>query len=64
MTREKLPQEWLMARDSNTWTMLRKKEKKVVDKAIKDYEEYLKEYFESSEYDDEGEEFLDGELPF
>ena len=42
----------------------RKKEKKVVDKAIKDYEEYLKEYFESSEYDDEGEEFLDGELPF
>ena len=29
MTREKLQQEWLMARDSHTWTMLRKKEKKV-----------------------------------
>ena len=29
MTREKLQQEWLTARDSHTWTMLRKKEKKV-----------------------------------
>lgn len=42
----------------------KKKEKKVVDKAMKEYEEYLKEYFESPEFDDEDEEFFDGELPF
>ena len=40
----------------------RKKEKKVRDKAMKEYEEYLKEYFELSEFDDE--EFFDEELPF
>ena len=42
----------------------RKKEKKAVDKAMKEYEKYLKEYFESPEFDDEDEEFFDGELPF
>lgn len=40
----------------------RKKEKKVIDKAMKEYEEYLKEYFESYELEDE--EFFDEELPF
>lgn len=38
----------------------RKKEKKLVDKAIKEYEEYLEEYFESFE----DEEYGDEELPF
>jgi len=42
----------------------RKKEKKVVDKAMKEYEEYLKEYFEYPEFDEDEEEFFDGELPF
>ena len=42
----------------------RKKEKKVVVKAMKEYEEYLKEYFESPEFDDKDGEFFDGELPF
>lgn len=40
----------------------RKKEKKIVEKALKTYEEYLEEYFESPEFDDE--EYWDGELPF
>lgn len=42
----------------------RKKEKKVIDKAMDAYEEYLKEYFEFPEFDDEDEDFFDGELPF
>lgn len=40
----------------------RKKEKRIVEKALKTYEEYLEEYFESPEFDDE--ECWDGELPF
>lgn len=42
----------------------KKKEKKVIDKAIKEYEKYLKDYFESFELEDEDEEFFDEELPF
>ena len=42
----------------------RKKEKKVVDNAMKQYEEYLKEYFEMPDSDDENEEFFEGDLPF
>ena len=42
----------------------REKEKKVVDNAMKQYEEYLKEYFEMSEIDDEDEEFFGEDLPF
>ena len=42
----------------------KKKEKKVIDNALKAYEEYLKEYFEFPEFDDEEEEYLDEELPF
>lgn len=42
----------------------RKKEKKVIDKAMDTYEEYLKEYFEFPEFEDEYEEFSDEELPF
>ena len=36
----------------------RKKEKKVVDEAMKQYEEYLKEYYEMSEFDEDDEEFF------
>lgn len=42
----------------------RKKEKKIIDKAMKEYEEYRKEYFEALEFDDKDEEFFDEELPF
>ncbi len=42
----------------------KKKEKKIVDKALKDYEEYLEDYFESFDDDEDAEEFFDGELPF
>ena len=42
----------------------KKKEKKVIDKAIKEYEKNLKDYFESFELEDEDEEFFDEELPF
>ena len=42
----------------------KKKEKKVIDKAIKEYEKYLKDYFESFEFEDEDEELFDDELPF
>lgn len=44
--------------------MGKKKEKKVIDKAMKEYEKYLEEYFESFEFDEEDEDFFDGELPF
>lgn len=42
----------------------KKKEKKVIDKAMKEYEKYLKDYFESFEFEDEDAEFFDEELPF
>ena len=42
----------------------KKKEKRVIDKAIKEYEKYLEDYYESFEFEDEDEEFFDGELPF
>ena len=42
----------------------KKKEKRVIDKAMKEYEKYLKDYYESFEFEDEDEEFFDGELPF
>lgn len=42
----------------------RKKEKKAVEKAMKEYETYLKEYFEFPGFNDEDEEFFDEELPF
>ena len=42
----------------------RKKEKKVVDEAMKQYEEYLKEYYEMSEFDEDDEEFFGEDLPF
>lgn len=42
----------------------REKEKKVVDNAMKQYEKYLKEYFEMSEIDNEDEEFFGEDLPF
>lgn len=42
----------------------KKKEKDIVDKAIHEYEEYLKEYFELPELEDEDDEFWDEELPF
>lgn len=41
----------------------RKKDKKAVDKALEEYDEYLKEQFAYPEYDEE-EEFFDDELPF
>ena len=42
----------------------KKKEKKVIDKAMKEFEKYLKDYFESFEFEDEDEKFFDDELPF
>ena len=39
----------------------KKTEKKVIDKAMKEYEKYLKEYFESFEFEDEDEVFFDEE---
>ena len=42
----------------------KKKEKRAIDKAMKEYEKYLKDYYESFEFEDEDEEFFDGELPF
>lgn len=42
----------------------KKKEKKVIDKAIKEYEKYLEEYFEWPEFEEDDEEFFDEELPF
>lgn len=42
----------------------KKKEKKVIDKAMKEYEKFLKDYFEAFGLEDEDEEFFDGELPF
>ena len=42
----------------------RKKEKKVVDEAMKQYEEYLKEYYEMSKFDEDDEEFFGEDLPF
>ena len=43
----------------------RKKEKKIIDKAIKEYEKYLEEHFEAYEYDEEDDdEFSDWDLPF
>lgn len=42
----------------------KKKEKRVIDKAMKEYEKYLEDYYESFEFDDEDEEFFDGEFPF
>lgn len=46
--------------------MGKKKEKKVIDAALKKYEEWLEDYFESSMFEDEDEddEFWEGELPF
>ena len=42
-----------------------KKEKRVIDKAMKEYEKHLEDYYESFEFEDEeDEEFFDGELPF
>lgn len=41
-----------------------RKEKKRIDKAIQEYEEYLEEYFEDSDLDDDDLGFFDGELPF
>ena len=37
----------------------KKKEKRVIDKAIKEYEKYLEDYYESFEFEDEDEEFFD-----
>lgn len=43
----------------------KQKEKKQIDKAIQDYEEYLKEYFESEDCDDDEFDFFDeSDLPF
>lgn len=42
----------------------KRKEQKVIDKAMKEYEEQLEEYFDSFEFEDEDEEFFDEELPF
>ncbi len=42
----------------------KKKEKRIIDKAMKEYEKYLEDYYESFEFEDEDEEFFDGELPF
>lgn len=42
----------------------KKKEKRVIDKAMKEYEKYLEDYYESFESEYEDEEFFDGELPF
>ena len=42
----------------------KRKEKKLVDKAMKEYEKCLKEYFESSGFEDEDDEFSDWDLPF
>lgn len=42
--------------------MGKKKEKKQIDKAIKAYDDYLKEYFETMEFDES--DYLEDELPF
>ena len=42
----------------------KKKEKKVIDKAMKESEKYLKDYFESFEFEDEDEKFFDNGLSF
>lgn len=41
-----------------------KKEKRVIDKAMKEYEKYLEDYYEAFESEYEDDEFLNGELPF
>ena len=42
--------------------MGKRKEKKQIDRALKDYDEYLQDYFEDSEYEDM--EFGEDDLPF
>lgn len=42
----------------------KKKEKKQVDKALQEYEAYLEEYFEDTEFEEDELDFWDGDLPF
>lgn len=44
--------------------MGKRKEKKQIDKAIEEYDDYLEQYFEDPGYEDEALEFWDDDLPF
>lgn len=44
--------------------MGKKKEKRQIDKAIKVYDDYLKEYFGNMEFDEDELEYLEDDLPF